>query len=291
MNDRVELEPAIFLDRLERSAWRTETPCGDGTMVWRTWGAGPVLVLFHGGAGSWRHWAHNIDVLSHEYRLLVPDLPGLGESDFPPAGDDAMQVAEIVARGIAIVLGEATRYDVAGFSFGGTMASCIGAIHGARVRSVTIIGSSGVGPSGSAVELMKVRHLSGEERVAAHRTNLNRLMIADPAKIDALALAIQEWNTRHSRLKTPMLSRSGALQRAIAQVHVPVNGIWGELDAPANPRAPQRVAALRALRPDADVRMIPGAGHWVAYEAPQQFHAILLEMLQRTRPSARHGRA
>jgi pimeloyl-ACP methyl ester carboxylesterase len=291
MNDRVELEPAAFLDRLERSAWRTETPCGEGTMVWRTWGDGPVLVLFHGGAGSWRHWAHNIDVLSREYRLLVPDLPGLGESAFPPVGDDAMRVAAIVARGIDIVLGEDTRYDVAGFSFGGTMASCIGAIHGARVRSVTIIGSSGVGPSGSAVELMKVRHLSGEERVAAHRTNLNRLMIADPAKIDALALAIQEWNTRHSRLKTPMLSRSGALQRAIAQVHVPVNGIWGELDAPANPRAPQRVAALRALRPDADVRMIPGAGHWVAYEAPQQFHAILLEMLQRTRPSARHGRA
>ena len=54
--------------------------------------------------------------------------------------------------------------------------------------------------------------------MAAHRTNLNRLMIADPAKIDALALVIQEWNTRHSRLKTPMLSRSGALQRAMAQV-------------------------------------------------------------------------
>ena len=241
-------------------------------------------MLFHGGAGSWRHWAHNIDVLSRTYRLLVPDLPGLGESAFPPDGDDAMQVAQIVADGIDIVLGADARYDVAGFSFGGTMATCVGAIHGARVRSVTIIGSSGVGPSGSAVELMKVRHLTGEERVATHRINLNRLMIADPAKIDELALAIQEWNTRHSRLKTPTLSRSGALPNALKQVVAPVNGIWGELDAPANPRAPQRVAALRELRPDADVRMIPGAGHWVAYEAPEQFNAMLLEMLKRTRP-------
>jgi pimeloyl-ACP methyl ester carboxylesterase len=284
MNDRIEQGPAAFLDRLERTAWRTETPCGEGTMVWRSWGDGPVLVLFHGGAGSWRHWAHNIEVLSQTYRLLVPDLPGLGESAFPPDGGDAMAVAAIVARGIDIVLGPDVRYDVAGFSFGGTMASCLGAIHGARVRSVTIIGSSGVGPSGSAVELMKVRHLAGEERIAAHRTNLNRLMIADPARIDDLALAIQEWNTRHSRLKTPILSRSGALPRAIARVGAPVNGIWGQLDAPANPRAPERVAALRAMRPDADVRMIPGAGHWVAYEAPEQFNAILLEMLQRTRP-------
>jgi pimeloyl-ACP methyl ester carboxylesterase len=284
MNDRIEQGPAAFLDRLERTAWRTETPCGEGTMVWRSWGDGPVLVLFHGGAGSWRHWAHNIEVLSQTYRLLVPDLPGLGESAFPPDGGDAMAVAAIVARGIDIALGPDVRYDVAGFSFGGTMASCLGAIHGARVRSVTIIGSSGVGPSGSAVELMKVRHLAGEERIAAHRTNLNRLMIADPARIDDLALEIQEWNTRHSRLKTPILSRSGALPRAIARVGAPVNGIWGQLDAPANPRAPERVAALRAMRPDADVRMIPGAGHWVAYEAPEQFNAILLEMLQRTRP-------
>lgn len=284
MNDRVGVEPAAFLDRLERSAWRTETPCGDGTMVWRSWGEGPVLVLFHGGAGSWRHWAHNIDELSQHYRLLVPDLPGLGESAFPPSGDDAMAVAEVVAHGIDIILGVNAQYDVAGFSFGGTMATCVGAIHGARVRSVTIIGSSGVGPAGSAVELLKVRHLTGEERIAAHRTNLNRLMIADPTKIDELALAIQEWNTRHSRLKTPTLSRSGALPNALKRVVARVNGIWGERDAPANPRAPQRITALRELRPDADVRMIPGAGHWVAYEAPEQFNAMLLEMLKRTRP-------
>jgi pimeloyl-ACP methyl ester carboxylesterase len=286
MNDWLGERPAEFLDRLERTAARTETPCGAGTMAWRLWGDAdaPVLVLFHGGAGSWRHWAHNIDVLSRTYRLLVPDLPGLGGSAFPPDGDDAMAVAAIVTDGINRVLGPDVRYDVAGFSFGGTMAACVGAIHGARVRSVTIIGSSGVGPAGSAVELMKVRHLAGEERVAAHRVNLNRLMIADPAKIDELALMIQEWNTRHSRLKTPTLSRSGALPRALEKVAAPVNGIWGERDAPANPRAPQRVAALRALRPDADVRMIAGAGHWVAYEAPEQFNAMLLEMLKRTRP-------
>jgi pimeloyl-ACP methyl ester carboxylesterase len=74
------------------------------------------------------------------------------------------------------------------------------------------------------------------------------------------------------------------LPNALKQVVSPVNGIWGERDAPANPRAPQRVAALRGLRPDADVRMIAGAGHWVAYEAPEQFNAMLLEMLSRTRP-------
>jgi pimeloyl-ACP methyl ester carboxylesterase len=285
MRDQVEMEdPAAFLERLSAAATRTETPCGDGTIVWRAWGEGPVLLLFHGGAGSWRHWAHNIEDLARDHRLLVPDLPGLGESAMVPEPETAEAVAAALGQGVDIILGPDATYDVAGFSFGGTAATCLAALHGARVRSLTIIGSSGVGPIGSQVELMKVRHLSGEERVAAHRVNLGRLMIADPAKIDTLALMIQEWNTRHSRLKTPMLSRSGALRTALEQVHVPLNGIWGELDAPANPRAREREAALREIRPNVNFHMIAGAGHWVAYEAAEEFNATLREMLRRTRP-------
>jgi pimeloyl-ACP methyl ester carboxylesterase len=285
MRDVVATEdPAAFLERLDAAATRRETPCGDGVMVWRSWGEGKVLVLLHGGAGSWRHWAHNIEDLSRDHRLLVPDLPGLGESALLPAPETADTVAALLAQGIDLILGPDATYDLAGFSFGGTAATCLAALHGARVRSLTIIAAGGVGPVGSQVELLKVRHLTGEERIAAHRTNLNRLMIADPAKIDALALTIQEWNTRHSRLKTPLLSASGALRRALAQVHVPVNGIWGEQDAPANPRAREREAALRALRPDVNFHMIAGAGHWVAYEAPEEFNATLRAMLRRTRP-------
>ena len=289
MNDQATEDPQTILDRLERQSVRQETPCGDGTMVWRLWNAtgddnAPLVVLFHGGAGSWRHWVRTIPALARHYRVLVPDLPGLGDSAYPPVSDQAESVATVVAAGIDAVVGAGAGYDVVGFSFGGTMACCVAAIHGPRVRSVTIVASGGVGPVSSAVELLKVRHLEGQERVDAHRTNLNRLMIADPAKIDALALAIQDWNTVRSRLKTPTLSRSGALLRALDRVHVPLNGIWGTCDAPAAPRSIERVATLRARRPEADVRMIQGAGHWVAYEAPDQVNAMLLEMLARTRP-------
>lgn len=288
MNDQVTLDPQTFLDSLLAQATRYESPCGEGRMVWHMWdksgGSAPVVVLFHGGAGSWRHWVRTIPVLMETYRVLAPDLPGLGESDFPPDGDDAFAIATIVADGIDSVIGQATTFDVVGFSFGGTMASCVGAIRGKRVRSVTIIGSSGVGSPGSAVRLEKVRHLEGQERQDTHRINLNRLMIADPGKIDDLAIAIQDWNTIRSRLKTPAISRSGAILTAIDQLQSPLNGMWGELDAPANPKGPERVKALRERKPDADIRLIPKTGHWAAYESPEIVNPILLEMLGRTRP-------
>ena len=291
MNDHATIDPQTFLDALEAQSTRHETPCGEGKMVWHIWdrsaGTAPVVVLFHGGAGSWRHWVKTIPVLAESYRVLVPDLPGLGESDFPPEGDDAFAIATIVADGIDALIGQGKTFDVVGFSFGGTMASCVGAIRGKQARSVTIIGSAGVGAQallGSAVKLEKVRHLEGEERRETHRTNLNRLMIADKTKIDDLAIVIQDWNTVRSRLKTPAISRSGAILTAIDQLQSPLNGMWGELDAPANPKGPERVAALRARKPGADIRVVPGTGHWAAYESPEIVNPMLLEMLARTRP-------
>ena len=288
MNDRLPEDPQTILDRVQNQASRFETPCGDGKMVWHLWdlsgGTAPVVALFHGGAGSWRHWIRSIPALVATYRVLVPDLPGLGESDFPPDADDAFAIAAIVADGIDAIVGAATCFEVVGFSFGGTMAACVGALRGTRVRSVTIIGSSGVGAVGSAVKLEKVRHLEGQQRRDTHRINLNRLMIADPAKIDELAIRIQDWNTVRSRLRTPAISRSGAIMRAIDQLRSPLNGMWGEFDAPANPKGPERVATLRAHCPDADIRLIPKTGHWAAYESADTVNAILLEMLARTRP-------
>jgi pimeloyl-ACP methyl ester carboxylesterase len=289
MNDNVTPDPQTVLDDLLHQATRHETPCGDGRMVWHLWdksgGRAPVVALFHGGAGSWRHWVRNIPVLVETYRVLVPDLPGLGESDFPPDGDNAEPVARIVADGIDRIIGSETSYEVVGFSFGGTMAACVGVLRGKRVRSVTIIGSAGVGSLGSSVRLEKVRHLEGEERRETHKINLGRLMIADPAKIDDLAIAIQDWNTVRSRLKTPAISRSGAILTAIDALQSPLNGMWGELDAPANPKGPERVAALKLRKPSADIRLIPKTGHWAAYESPEIVNKTLLEMLARTRPA------
>ena len=288
MNDQIFEAPQVILDRIEQLATRHMTPCGEGQMIWHLWdqsdGTAPVVALFHGGAGSWRHWIRTIPALVPTYRVLVPDLPGLGESDFPPDDDDAFSIAGIIADGIDEIVGVETSYDLVGFSFGSVMAVCVGALRGKRTRSVTIIGCSGVGLLGSAVTLEKVRHLEGQARWDTHRINLNRLMIADPERIDDLAVTIQDWNTIRSRLRTPSISRSGVVMKAIDQLRSPLNAIWGELDAPANPRAPERAAILREHRPETDIRLLPGVGHWAAYEAAEAVNALLLEMLARTRP-------
>lgn len=277
--------PEAFLYRLQASARRFETPCGDGTMAWHVWGPkdrqAEPLVLLHGGSGSWRHWARNIGPLAQRRMVVCPDIPGLGDSAMPPPAESPAPVAAIIRAGIGQVLGESRRYDLCGFSYGALLSGHVAAQSGDELRSVTLVGAGALGPKRQVTELTKVRSLEGAARVAAHRHNLAALMFADPANIDPLALAIQEWNTRHARFVSRGFASSTSLRDSIAAARCPVALLYGERDAIAWPELELRFAALRAVQPEAWTGVIPGAGHWVAYEAAEAFTAMLLDMLGR----------
>ena len=270
------------VQQLDAEAQRSESPCGDGSMVWRSWGNGPALVLLHGGAGSWQHWVHTVPAFSATHRVLAPDLPGLGESANAPAQADMAAVAALVAAGIDGLLGPQASYDLVGFSFGASVGGHVALLHQERVRSLTLLGAGGLVRPRTPMTLERVRDKSGEALLQAHRTNLARSMIADPARIDALALAIQEWNTRLSRMDSPALIKLRPLAVSLPQLRIPVNAIWGERDQIAYYTIEERIAALQVLRPGIEPHIIPAAGHWAAYEAPDAFNATLAALLRET---------
>jgi pimeloyl-ACP methyl ester carboxylesterase len=149
------------------------------------------------------------------------------------------------------------------------------------VRSLTVVGPGGMGQPRAGVVLEKVRSRTGAARTEAHRVNLGRFMLADPARIDTAALAIQDWNTVHARLKSKGFAMSTGLLDAIAVATAPLGAIWGTRDVTAYPSLEARLERLRATRPDVAVRLIEGAGHWVAYDAPEDFNTALAELMGR----------
>ena len=261
---------------LERDALTRRTACGDGQMVWRSWGEGAPLVLLHGGAGSWRHWVRTIEAFRGERTVIAPDLPGLGESaDVPDGTEDGG--AAIVAAGLAEILGDGVAADLVGFSFGGSIGGMV-ASH-LPVRSLVLVGSGGLGVIRGSARLERVRGKEGAEREAAHRTNLHRWMIADPARIDAEAVAIQDWNSRHARFDSRGIGTGDILVRVLPNLSCPVSGIWGEHDHAVQGETERPRAVLQSLQAGARFTVVPGAGHWVAYEAPDAFAAALRDLL------------
>jgi pimeloyl-ACP methyl ester carboxylesterase len=171
-------------------------------------------------------------------------------------------------------LGDA-RPDLVGFSFGAMLAGHLAAQGEARLRSLAILGAGGMGLPRAVTPLVKLRDKAGEDRVAAHRANLESLMLADPASVDATALAMQEWNTVHARLRSRGFATGPTLRDALAATRLPLLALWGERDSIARDNLPERLEVVRRARPDARLAVVPGAGHWVSYEAPEALHAEL----------------
>ena len=48
--------------------------------------AGEPVVLLHGWPETWHEWRKIVALLAGRYRLVVPDLPGLGASSQPAGG-------------------------------------------------------------------------------------------------------------------------------------------------------------------------------------------------------------
>ena len=223
------LSPEDILAELDAKSVRHETPCGDGVMVWSEWGAGPALIMLHGGYGSWRHWVHNIEFFSAFRRVLVPDIPGLGESadapDPTPRG-----IGEVMARGLESLVSAAERVDLVGFSFGSLVGAHLAAYYREDLNSLTLVGAGALGLQRADVILKRTDgEMTDEERCAIHAYNLGLLMLADPAKVDALSIAIQDLNVKMARVKSRRFAKTESLSDVLRcltpqQLHI----IWGK---------------------------------------------------------------
>jgi pimeloyl-ACP methyl ester carboxylesterase len=274
-------DPARLVAGVEETACVYRTPSGEGEMVWRVWGDGPPLLLLHGGSGSWTHWIRNIPVLSRTYQLWVPDLPGLGDSAMPPRPWTPASVAEVVIGGLLRLLPREAPLRIAGFSFGGHVAGLAAARLGAGVGALALVGVAALGVKADPrAPFLKVRGGTAADEIAAvFRQNLEVLMFADPGNIDALAVHLQAENVRRARFRSRPFAATDGLARALERASAPLKTIWGTRDIVARPSLEVRLELLRRHHPELEVRLIEGAGHWVAYEAAERFNAALLEVL------------
>jgi pimeloyl-ACP methyl ester carboxylesterase len=152
---------------------------------------------------------------------------------------------------------------------------------GDRLRALTIVGSNGLGLVRQPTALERVpTGASGAEALAVHRRNLGALMIANPAKIDELAVYIQSQNAPRGRVRSRRFSRADTLALALPLVKARLDGIWGERDATAYPHLDERARVLRSVQPGARFEVIAGAGHWVQYEAADRFNSLLAEIVR-----------
>lgn len=275
--------PADLVREVEATGKRVRTPYQGGEIVWYCWGEGRPLVLLHGGYGSWLHWIRNVEALARHYRVLVPDMPGFGESG--EAVDPPYGTADAVGHGLRQLVPDQSIF-LAGFSFGSVVGGLLVRQALVPVETIVVVGGAGLDLPRKPLRMAKWRGvLDDVVRREAHRANLATLMIHDPRRIDDLAVYLHDRSTGRARVESRPISRMPLLRDALAATDVAVGGIWGEHDATAEPYLDQRRELLQQLRPGSPFKVIEHAGHWVQFEAPDRFNAALLRVLREAQPS------
>ena len=273
-----------------RGGQRVTTAFDGAWTVWHAWGQAqhPAVVLLHGGSGSWTHWVRNIaPLVAAGWRVLVPDLPGFGDSDLPEGCTDVDALPEPMHAGLvqlqqAGFCGHAVR--LVGFSFGGMTAALWLAAYPQDADQVVLVGAPGMGLTVSErIPLKGWRHLpTPEAQAQVHRHNLMALLLQKPEALDDLALALHTANVQRDRMPRRRLSSTPIVAETLPQLQVPVSAIYGEHDALYRGRLPELQSAMQTRSPLwGRWHTVPNAGHWEQYEAAEAFMAALLGVLQR----------
>ena len=256
-----------------------------GALAVRRFGAGRPLVLLHGGSGSHTHWIANIDRLARGFEVVVVDLPGYGDAPRPVSRDPEAYIGAL-ADDLSAAMTGAGRYGLVGFSFGGTLAAALaGRLPAGRVSALTLLGPGGFGePEGRRLPIVPTP--SAAQDPAGHRAavaqNLGAFMMSRVPAADDPVVDLHSANIARQRFDSRTISLADRLVADLVRVACPLQAIWGEKDQLCVPSVAHRAGVVRAVRPDAEVHLVPGAGHWVQYEAPQAVCALIETFHDRT---------
>ena len=234
-----------------------------------------TVVLLHGFAGTGRAWDPVVARLDRErYTPVVPDLRGHGAARAARPVTFDTCVADVLAAA-------PERFVVCGYSMGGRIAQHVALTAPERVERLVLVATT----AGIADEAERAARRADDERLAA---------FADEATIDEFA---DRWTAQPLFAGTPpdaaRLWREDLLRndpRGLAAVlrglgtgameplwdrlrtlTVPATVVAGEDDPKFVALAERLVAAL----PDAELVIVPGAGHGLPREAPEALAAAI----------------
>lgn len=251
-------------------------------------GDGPPLLLLHGGIESGgAYWARVIPHLAQNHRLIVPDVPGLGES----APIDSVAPAALDGWFRALLHATCPAPPVLlAHSLLGTFAARFAVRHGELLRRLLVFAAPGVGPYRMPLGLVAAGALMGIRpstrglmrfaRWPFH--DLERSRQRDPQWFDlffAYTLACARAPQTRRTMRRLLSRYTKQIPFADLQtITVATTLLWGAHDR----MVPVRVGQTAAARLGWPLRIIRDTGHVPNLEDPVRFAAVVDDIIKET---------
>jgi pimeloyl-ACP methyl ester carboxylesterase len=238
----------------------------------RAGSGGPELLFVPGWCCDHTAFQPQFDHFGGTHTVTALDLRGVGRSDTPDAGYSIPELADDVAAFCDAVGLE--RPVVVGHSLGGMIAVEVGARYPSLPSALVLVDPGPIAPLDSSVEFFRgfAEQLEGPEGEELRRAYVHDmgardeetarwivdLMCAVPQHVAAAVIrGVGEWNGREP----------------LARCNLPVLLLRDEIDESTD------VFRLREIKPDLEVGITVGAGHFHQIEVPAQVDAMIERFL------------
>lgn len=250
-----------------------ETDIAGFHIVYLDGGQGEPLVLLHGFGADKENFTRVAKFLTPRFRVIIPDLPGFGESSKPADADYGIdaQVARIHAFVQQLGL---KKVHLGGSSMGGNIAAVYAAKYPDETGSIWLLAPAGVStapPSDLAVRMSQ----GGSNPLIASNADefaaVFHFVMEDPPFVprrilDVMgrtAVANHDLNARIFQ----QIHGSAPLEPQVKGLKVPAHIVWGEKDRALNVGGAR---ILAGLMPNSSVLILPGVGHLPMLEQPRE---------------------
>lgn len=265
-------------------AERRERLAGTSTAILEA-GSGSPLILLHGGIEcGGAYWTPVVPQLAEQRRLVVPDLPGLGESE-PGSELDTGTFASWLEALVSATCEEPP--TLVAHSLLGSLAVRFAAERGDSLRGLVVYGAPGVGPYRMPAGLVYAAIRFGLRPSRRNSERFDRWAFFDLEQArDRDTAWFEAWSLyTTSRARIPHVKRTmrqlisrgrkrvpdGTLDR----IEIPTTLLWGRHDR----FVPLAVAEHAGKRIGWPLRVIERAGHVPHVERPESFLRVLLETI------------
>jgi pimeloyl-ACP methyl ester carboxylesterase len=240
----------------------------------------PAVLLLHGLGSAGADWLLQFEPLTQAgYRVLAPDLRGFGQSSWP--GQTSVQ-AMAGDMGLLLRQLDTAPAHVVGISMGGTVALQLALDQPDLVRRLVLVNTfARLRPQGLSgylyfplrMALMYTLGMETQARLVVQRIfprpdqeELRRQLFQRIAHTDPRAYRATMW----------ALTRFNVEDR-LGEIRVPTLVVTGEEDTTVPPAVQRRLAESI---PGAQHVVIPGGGHAVIADSPDEFNRVLLGFLR-----------
>ncbi|TKJ28664.1 MAG: alpha/beta hydrolase [Chloroflexi bacterium B3_Chlor] len=228
-------------------------------------------VFIHGAGGTHRHWGHQIAGLSGT-NLYAPDLPGHGRSG-GQARTSVTSYAEFLSN-LLEALGS-TRATLVGHSMGGAIAQDLALNHASQVDRLILVGTGAK---------LRVLPTILEGLLNEFESTVDMILgysYSEDAPQELVDLGRQEWlATTPGVLHGDFMACDHFdVRDRLREIRCPTLLICGEEDQLTPPKYSQ---FLQEQITDAQLTIIPKAGHMVMLEQPEEVSRAIAEFMKTT---------